>query len=88
MEDGNHRALVYAMHVRLGKMKYSPVEAIHATSWDIASGILGFLPQRAAVLEHNGELQDEKHLQEEFRLPIGIQINTYEEIRSADAVHL
>lgn len=78
VEDGNHRALVYAMYIECGKTEYSPVDAIHATSWDIASGILGFPPQRAAALEHNGKLQDEKHLQEEFRLPIGIQINTYE----------
>ena len=77
MEDGNHRALVYAMYVRLGKMEYSPVDALHATSWDIASGILGFPPQRASALEHNGELQDRKCLRSQFELPIGIQINTY-----------
>ena len=65
------------MHIRLRKMEYSPIEAIHATSWDLASGILGFLPQRASALEHSGELQDEKGLRNRFELPIGIQINTY-----------
>ena len=76
IDDGNHRALVYAMHVKLGKMEYSPVDAIHATSWDLASGILNFRPERAASLEHSGELQDEKILRNEFQLPIGIQIKT------------
>ena len=32
VEDGNHRALVYAMYVKLGKIEYNPVDAIHATS--------------------------------------------------------
>ena len=77
LEDGNHRALVYAMYVKLGKMEYSPVDAIHATSWDIATGVLGFRPERAASLENDGEIQVEKRLQEEFTLPIGIQIKTY-----------
>ena len=78
VEDGNHRALVYAMYIACGRMEYSPVDAIHATSWDLASGILNFRPQRAASLEHDGELQDKKDLGNEFQLPIGIQINTYE----------
>ena len=78
LEDGNHRALIYAMHIEFGKMKYSPVDAIHATSWDIAAGLLNFRPQKADSLEHNGKLQDKKCLQNEFQLPIGIQINTYE----------
>ena len=78
VEDGNHRALVYAMYIACGRMEYSPVDAIHATSWDLASGILNFRPQRAASLEHNGELQNKKRLGNEFQLPIGIQINTYE----------
>ena len=77
VEDGNHRALVYAMYIKFGKMEYSPVDAIHAMSWDLASGILNFRPQRAASLEHDGELQDKKDLRNEFQLPIGIQINTY-----------
>ena len=79
VEDGNHRALVYAMHIEFGKMKYSPVDAMHATSWDIiVPGLLNFLPQKAVSLEHDGKLQDEKCLRNEFQLPIGIQINTYE----------
>ena len=69
VEDGNHRALVYAMYVEFQKMEYSPVDAIHATSWDLISGLLNFQPQRAASLEHNGELQDNKRLQNEFQLP-------------------
>ena len=78
IEDGNHRALVYAMYVRLGKMEYSPVDAIHATSWDIATGVLGFRPERAASLENHGKLQVKKRLLEEFTLSIGIQIKMYE----------
>lgn len=77
VEDGNHRALVYAMHIKLGKMAYNPVDAIHATSWDLATGILNFRPERAASLEYDGELQDKKTLRKEFQLPIGIQVNTY-----------
>ena len=77
VDDGNHRALVYAMHIKFGKMRYNSVNAIHATSWDITSGVLNFRPQRAASLEYNGELQDQKTLSKEFQLPIGIQIKTY-----------
>ena len=77
LDDGNHRALVYAMYIEFGKMEYSPVDAIHATSWDLASGILNFRPQKADSLEYNGELQDKKILRDEFQLPIGIQIKTY-----------
>ena len=78
VEDGNHRALVYAMYIKFGKMEYSPVDAIHATSWDIATGVLGFRPERSASLENDGEIQVKKHLRQEFTLPIGIQIKTYE----------
>lgn len=77
-EDGNHRALVYALYIKLIEMHYEPINAIHATSWDIASGILGHQPQAADVLEHNGELQYNKHCKAEFRdLPSGLQINRY-----------
>lgn len=55
--DGNHRALVYAMHIACSKDTYEPVKALHATSWDIASGILGWQPQPAHALEHNGKLK-------------------------------
>ena len=74
-EDGNHRALVYALYIKLTEMDYEPVEAIHATSWDIASGILGHLPQAASILENNGKLEDNKHCKAEFSLPIGMQIH-------------
>ena len=56
LTDGNHRALVYAMHVACDRCDYKPVEAIHATSWDIASGILGWQPNPAHALEHHGKL--------------------------------
>ena len=59
-------------------MGYSSVDAIHATSWDIATGVLGFRPERAPSLENDGKIQVEKRLQEEFNLPIGIQIKTYD----------
>ena len=78
IEDGNHRALVYAVHIELGKAVYKPVDAIHATSWDIACGILGHSTQPASVLEHNGKLPDTRHLKESFHLPIDIQVSTYE----------
>ncbi len=68
-EDGNHRALVYAMHVKCGKLEYEPVAAIHATSWDITSGILGHPVQSAHVLENNGRLQDNnKRLVGQFQM--------------------
>lgn len=79
-EDGNHRALVYAVYIKLGEVDYEPVDAIHATSWDIASGILGHLPQPADILENNGKLQDNKHRKGKFSLPIGIQVNTYKRL--------
>ena len=80
-EDGNHRVLVYALYIELTEMSYEPVEAIHATSWDIASGILGHLPQPADALEHSGKLQYNgqytKHCKEDVSPSNGIQINTY-----------
>lgn len=57
--DGNHRALVYAMYLKCCKEAYEPVKALHATSWDIASGILGWQPQPAHALEHDGRLNRE-----------------------------
>lgn len=77
MEDGNHRALVYAMHIELGKAIYEPVNAIHATSWDIANGILGHPMQPMSVLEHSGKLQYDKDCEGKHPLSNGIQINTY-----------
>ena len=57
IEDGGHRALVYAMIVELSKNDnyYEPVEALHATSWDITDGILGHPCQPAQELEHEGK---------------------------------
>lgn len=78
IEDGNHRALVYAVYIELGKAVYEPVDAIHATSWDIACGILGHSMQPMDVLEHNGKLQCNKARKESFNLPIDIQVGTYE----------
>jgi hypothetical protein len=57
VEDGNHRALVYAAHIACGVTTYEPVEAIHATSWEPASKTLGHSVQPATVLENNGKLQ-------------------------------
>ena len=57
MTDGNHRALVYAMYIACSKDIYKPVKALHATSWDIASGILGWQPQPAHALESDGRLK-------------------------------
>lgn len=61
VEDGNHRALVYAVRIACGAATYEPVEAIHATSWDSASGTpskaLRHSVQPATALENNGKLQ-------------------------------
>ena len=57
IEDGNHRALVYAVHIAYGAATYEPVEAIHATSWEPASKILGHSVQPATVLENSGKLK-------------------------------
>lgn len=54
--DGGHRALVYAVHILCCKESYKPVKALHATSWDIASGILGWQPNAASALENGGQL--------------------------------
>ena len=57
VDDGNHRALVYAVHIACGATTYEPVEAIHATSWKGASNELGYQPQDSTALEDNGKLQ-------------------------------
>ena len=56
VEDGNHRVLVYAVHIACGATTYEPVKAIHATSWEPAK-ILDHPVQSATALEHNGKLQ-------------------------------
>ena len=73
--DGNHRALVYAVHIACGKEIYEPVKALHATSWDIASGILGWQPQTARALEHDGRLRREgkrPYYKDRFHMHIGL----------------
>ena len=54
IEDGNHRALVYAVRLECGKEHYTPVKALHATSWDITDFILGHSCQPTAALEDGG----------------------------------
>ena len=67
--DGNHRALVYAVHVACGKETYEPVKVLHA------SGILGWQPHSAHALEHDGKLKREgkKHYyKDRFHMHIGL----------------
>ncbi len=75
LEDGNHRALVYAVHIVCGAESYRPVKVLHATSWDIANGILGHPCQPTKAIEDNGRLKliiDGKVLRQdcEFDTPI------------------
>jgi len=42
IQDGIHRALVYAVRVECGEEKYDDVEVLHASSWDVAMGILAY----------------------------------------------
>lgn len=82
MEDGNHRALVYAVHIACGVESYRPVKVLHATSWDIANGILGHSCQRAKRIENNGILNigsDSKILTQEvsFDTPVESVLNKY-----------
>ncbi len=71
IEDGNHRALVYAVHIECGSATYDPVEAIHATSWNLATGILGHQVQSAHVLENHGKLQDKnRRFEGQFHMDI------------------
>lgn len=79
IQDGICRSTVYAMKVKLKELPYSPVNAMHATSWNLATGIfLQSLPQKAEELEADGEFQYNKKIINEYTLPVGIQINTYE----------
>lgn len=57
IDDGNTRALVYAVRLACGEERYEPIKAIHATSWDFTMGILGHQPQLASELYYEGELQ-------------------------------
>ena len=79
LEDGNHRVLVYALHNRLKKLPYDPIEAIHATSWDLACGVLNFHPQKTEALIDSGQLKNDEnryyiHNEKKTELPIRIQI--------------
>ena len=78
IEDGNTRALIYALKVNGQANKYIPVPAIHATSWEIASGVLGHLPQKADVLVNKGILPHKKLFKQSVHFPIGIRADFYE----------
>lgn len=76
MEDGNHRALVYAVHIACGVKTYRPVKVLHATSWDIANGLLGHSCQPAKAIENNGKLKlkdNGKILKKEFESDIPVE---------------
>ena len=80
IEDGNHRSLVYAMKIMLGELNYQPIQAIHATSWDICSGVLGY---HACNLMNKknynyGIISEcDRKLVSQFDLPNGIIIRNY-----------
>ena len=78
IEDGNTRALIYALKINGRANKYKLVPAIHATSWEIASGVLGHLPQKADVLENKGVLPHKKQFKQSIHFPIGIRADFYE----------
>ena len=79
IEDGNHRALIYALRLKFGEEEnYDPFPAVHATSWGVASEILNHFPQKAVALEHNGVLPYKKHFKKGVRLSIGIRVDLYE----------
>lgn len=79
IQDGICRSLVYAMKIKHEGVTYCPVKAIHATSWDLATGFFfNHRPKTAKALEHNGVLKHQKNLIKTFTLPSNIQINMYE----------
>ena len=80
-EDGNHRALIYAVLVECKEVIYEPFKALHATSWNF--GVLEHSVIEADHLEDKGILQydpglfvrvsiDKSSLP--FTLPFGIQV--------------
>ena len=81
IEDGSTRALVYAMKL-LEKTNahndFPGFPVIHATSWEIASGVLGHLPQKAEVLENKGIFPYNRTFKESYRLSIGIGVDSYQ----------
>lgn len=57
IDDGNTRALIYAMRLTCEKEpRERIVKATHASSWDFTKGILGHMPQRASELLDAGKL--------------------------------
>lgn len=79
IRDGICRSTVYAMKVKLKELTYCPIKAIHATSWELTTGIFfNNKPKSAEKLEHNGELTSRKNLIKELELSSNIQINMYE----------
>lgn len=59
IDDGNTRALVYAVRIACGEEKFESVKAIHATSWDFTKGILRHQPQIAEELVRDGEFLED-----------------------------
>lgn len=81
IEDGCTRALIYAMKILKDpnpQTKFQGFPVIHATSWEMASGYLERLPQKADVLENKGVFQYNRTFKESIRLPIGIGIDWYQ----------
>ncbi len=58
IDDGNTRALVYAVRLACGEETFDHIKAIHATSWDFTVGILGHIPQHGRELYYEGSIQD------------------------------
>ena len=61
IDDGNTRALIYAVRLVCGEESFEPVKTIHATSWDFAEGILKFEPEKARNLNFYGEFRTYSH---------------------------
>ena len=78
MEDGNTRALVYALTVAGKPIKQiKPFPAVHANSWAFAAGVLGHLPQGAEVLENKGAFPYKRKHKKSVRFPLGIGVDWY-----------
>ena len=68
IDDGCTRSLVYAMRLKCSEeLRYKPVPAIHVTSWDFMEPYLGFKPQVAKALEHNGIFQHDNTSETEVK---------------------
>ncbi len=77
VQDGNHRALVYAMRLACSCKGYEPVSALHATSWDFAQGILGFEIQEASELDQEGRFYPDNR---DYITGFGADIKIYERL--------